>query len=89
MARGADRGLEEPRLPLLPQAIALAFNIDRDGMMEEPIENRRGDDGIPEDLAPGAEALITGAHNRALLIAPGDDAYSDPSRPPIPTERGH
>lgn len=73
MARGADGGLEEARLPFLPQAIALAFNIDRDGMMEEPIENRRGDDGIPEDLAPGAEASITGEHNRALLIAPGDE----------------
>ena len=44
--------------------------IDRDGMVEEPIENRRGNDGIPEHLAPGAEALIAGEQNRALLIAP-------------------
>ena len=73
MSCGADGGLEQARLPLFPQTITLAFDIDRDGMVEQSIENRRGDDGIPEDLAPGAEALIAGEQNRALLIAPGDE----------------
>ncbi len=69
MGRGTDRGLEEPRLPLLSQSIALTFNIDRDGMVEEPVENRRGDDRIAKHVAPGAEALIASKQNRALLIA--------------------
>ena len=73
MGCGTDRGLEESCLPLLSQSIALAFDIDRDGMVEEPVENRRGDNRIPEDLAPGAEALIAGEQNRALLIASRDE----------------
>jgi len=73
MGCGTDRGLEESCLPLLSQTITLAFDIDRDGMVEEPVENRRGDNRITKHVAPGAEALITGEQNRALLIAPGDE----------------
>ena len=52
-------------------------------MVEEPIENRRGNDGIPEDLAPGAETLITGEQNRALLIAPRDELEEQVGALPI------
>ena len=66
----SSRRLQEASFPLLPQPIALAFNIDGHGMVEQSIENRRGDDGISEDLAPGPEALVAGEQNRPLLVAP-------------------
>jgi hypothetical protein len=42
-------------------------------MVEEPVENRRGDHRIAKHVAPGAEALIAGEQDRALLIAPRDE----------------
>jgi hypothetical protein len=52
-------------------------------MVKEPIENRRANDGIPEDLATGAETLITGEQNRALLIAPRDELEEQVGALPI------
>ena len=39
-------------LGVLAQAVARTFDLDDHGMMQEPVEERGGDDRIAEDLAP-------------------------------------
>ena len=43
---------------VLAQPIARPLDLDDDGVMEEPIEQRRGDDWIAEDVAPFGEADV-------------------------------
>ena len=43
---------------VLPQPLAGTFDMHDDGMMEEPVQQRGGDDGIPKNLAPFGEAAI-------------------------------
>jgi hypothetical protein len=40
-------------------------------MVQQPVEDGRGDDRVAKDLAPGAQALIAGQDDRAALIAAG------------------
>ena len=43
-------------------------------VVQEAVEDRRGNDAVSgEDLGPLAEALVRGEHDRAALVAPGDD----------------
>jgi hypothetical protein len=51
---------------------AFAFDVDRDRMMEQAVEDRAGDHGIAEDLAPGAETLVAGDDDRTSLVAARD-----------------
>jgi len=41
-------------------------------MVEQAIEDRAGDHGIAEHLAPGAEALVAGDDDRAALVTARD-----------------
>ena len=43
---------------VLAHAIAGALDLNDHGMMEQPIEERGGDDGIAEDLSPFGEATV-------------------------------
>ena len=40
------------------QAVAGALDLDDDGVMQEPVGQRGGDDGATEDLAPVGEAAV-------------------------------
>ena len=42
-------------------------------MVDEPVDQRRGDHLIAEDLAPSLEAAVGGDDDRAALIAAGDE----------------
>lgn len=42
------------------QAIAGAFDLDDDGVVEQSVEQRGGDDGVAEHLPPFGEATIGG-----------------------------
>lgn len=42
------------------QPVAGALDLDDDGVVEEPVEQRGGDDGITEHLAPFGEAAVRG-----------------------------
>jgi hypothetical protein len=42
---------------VLAEPIARPLDLDDDGVVEEPIEQRRGDDRIAEDVAPFGEAF--------------------------------
>ena len=53
----------------LAQAVALAFGGDDLGVVDEPIDQRRGDHLIAEDLAPGLEAAVGCDDHRAAFAA--------------------
>src|ERR1700719_1681509 len=42
-------------------------------MMEQPVEQRGGDDGIPEDVAPFGKAAVGGEDHGALFVAGVDE----------------
>ncbi len=50
------------------EAIAGALDAYDDRVVEEPVEQRGGDDGVSEDLAPLGEAAVGGDPVAARLI---------------------
>ena len=61
------------QIGVLTQAVAGAFDLDHHGMMEQSVEQRGGDDGIAEDLAPFGKAAVGGEDHRAFLVARVDE----------------
>lgn len=53
-----ELGPKRVGIELFLESEALAFDVNRDRMMGQPVDDRAGDHGIAEDLAPGVEALI-------------------------------
>ena len=43
---------------VLAQAIARAFDLHDDGVVQQPVQKGRGDDGVAEHLAPLGEAAV-------------------------------
>jgi hypothetical protein len=69
---------------MLAEPVAGALDLNDDGMVEQAIEQRRGDDGAAEDVAPFGKAAVRGQNHSAALVpgiyelkdqvaAPGDD----------------
>jgi len=54
---------------MVSEPVAGAVDLDDDGMVQQPVEERGGDDGVAEDLAPFGEATVGGKNHRPLLIA--------------------
>jgi hypothetical protein len=51
------------------EAIAGALDADDDGVVEEAVEQRGGDDGVAEHLAPFGKAAVGGEDHGAALVA--------------------
>ena len=49
---------EQSRLPLLPEPVALAPNVDHVAVMQQSVQDGRGADGVPQEFFPFAEALV-------------------------------
>ncbi len=45
-------------ISVLTHAIAGALDLDDHGVMEQPVEQRGGDDGIAEQVSPFGEATV-------------------------------
>ena len=58
---------------MMAQAIAGAFDLDDDGVVEQAVEERGGDDGVAEDLAPFGEAAVGGQDHGAAFVAGIDE----------------
>ncbi len=54
------------------QSVALALERDHGRMVDEPVDQRGGDHGVAEDLAPLLEAAVAGDDDRAGFVAAGD-----------------
>ena len=61
---------EEPSLPLFPEPVAFAADVQHVAVMQQPVQNCRGDDGVAQKLAPFSEALV-GRQDDAAFLIPG------------------
>ena len=58
---------------VLAEAIAGALDLHDDGVVEQPVEQRGGDDGIAEDVAPFGKAAVGGEDHGAAFVAGVDE----------------
>lgn len=74
---GSGGATEEPGLPLLLEAVALAFDVQGGGMVQQPVEDGRRQDLVVEDLTPVDEALVGGEDEAGLLVAPAEETEEE------------
>ena len=55
-------------MAFLPEPVALATDVQQVAVMQQPVQDGRGDDGVAEKLTPLAEALVGGQDDAAPLI---------------------
>ena len=55
------------------EPVAVAFEGDDLGVVDEPVDHGGGDDVVAEDLAPAAERLVAGDDEAGSLVAGGDE----------------
>src|SRR5262245_42565644 len=65
-------GADEAGLELVLEPVGIAPGVEGDGVVEDAVQDRGGDDPVPEDLAPAPEALIAGEDHGAALVAAAD-----------------
>ena len=53
---------------MAPQAVARPFDVDDDSVVKEPIQQRGGDHGVREHLAPLGKATIGGQVSNGLEL---------------------
>lgn len=73
MSPGAHWLFEDAGFLFLFQPVGLALDVDREAVMEEPVDDGGGDARISEDLAPLAEAAITRQDHRPPFIMTRDE----------------
>ena len=56
--QGFEVEIFRDQIAVLAQAVAGAFDLDDDGVMQQRIEERGGNDGMAEELAPFGEAAV-------------------------------
>lgn len=62
-------GSEQPSFALFPQAVAVALDRDDVAVVQESVQDGRGQDGVAEQLAPVAHGLVAGEDQTAPLAA--------------------
>src|SRR5690348_11554520 len=55
------------------ESVAVAFEAEDLGVVDEPVDHRGGGHVIAEDLAPGGERLVAGDDHRCALVAAADE----------------
>jgi len=55
------------------EAVAVAFEGEDFGVVDESVDHGGGGDFVAEDLAPAAEGLVAGDDHRGAFVAPGDE----------------
>ena len=71
--RGAVAHVFGDERGVLAHAVARTFDLDHDGMVQQPVEQCGGDDGIAEDVAPFGEAPVGGEDHGALFVSGVDE----------------
>ena len=59
---------EQPRRAFLPEPEALPPDVQHVAVVRQPVQRRRGDDGVAEQFAPLAEALVRYQDDAAPLV---------------------
>jgi len=52
-------------------------------MVQQPVEDRTGDHGVAEDLAPRAQTLVAGQQDLPAMVAPTDEVVEEIRAQPI------
>jgi hypothetical protein len=65
---GVRAGVLRDEIGVGAQSVAGPFDLYDDGVVEQPVEQRGGDDGIAEDLAPFREAAVGGECPASALV---------------------
>ncbi len=55
------------------EAVAVAFEAEDFGVVDEPVDHLGGDELVAEDLAPDGEALVAGDDQRGAFVTAGDE----------------
>ena len=63
-------------ISMLAQTVAGALDLHDDGMVQQPVQQRGGDDGIPEDFSPFGEAAI-GCEDHGTFFVTGVDELEE------------
>ena len=71
------------------QSVAVSFNVNDPAMMEEPIQDGGGDDGIAEEFLPIGKAFVRCDNSGAFLIAIGDELEKEISFTAVHGEIAH
>ena len=58
---------------MFSKPVAVAGDLDHDGVVQEPVQQGGGDHGIAEHLAPFAKAAVGGEDDGAALVAGVDE----------------
>src|SRR6056297_1526329 len=70
---GVRAGVLRNEIGMGAKAVAGALDLDDDGVVQQAVEQRGGDDGIAEDLAPFGEAAVGGEDHGAPFVASVDE----------------
>lgn len=54
---------------MLAQPIARSFDLDYHGMVKKPVEQCRGDHGVPKNLTPLGKPAVRGQDHGAFFVA--------------------
>lgn len=65
--------MQKAAATLFAESIAVSADGDDVAVVKQPIEDRRGDDGITEDRAPFSDGAVEGHEHGAALIAAADE----------------
>ena len=60
---------EDSGLPFLAQPVALAPDVEHMAVVQQPVQDRRGDDSVPQEFALLTDALVRCQDDAAPLVA--------------------
>ena len=70
-------------LGVFPKPEALPPDVEHVAVVQQPVQHRRGDDGVAEQFAPLAEALVGSEDYAAPLVASRDQGEEGGGRLPV------
>ncbi len=59
---------EQPGLVFLPEPVALAPDVEHVAVVQKPVQDRRGNDGVPRKLAPVGNAFVGSEDDAAPFV---------------------
>ena len=59
------------------ESVAVAFEDDDVGVVDEPVDHGGDGDGVAEDLCPGGEVLVGGDDEGGSFVAGGDELVEE------------
>ena len=81
--RDGSRSTEQTGSPLLFEPIALSLGVERGTLVQQTVQDSRGQDVVVEVLAPIQEALVAGDYVEYAEMSSAELAVSTSAKPPV------